>query len=114
MQLEWDQAHRRLLTPLELRSWESPDILANSVVQIVVGADGTPASVTLLSRQRFQGGGPGGLGTSQRRAVRAPGSQSVGSSSQRGGAIELGPDDLPMAHSSAAAHQRPSGKSLRA
>ncbi len=49
VQLEWDQAHRRLLTPLELRSWESPDILANSVVQIVVGADGTPASVTLLS-----------------------------------------------------------------
>ena len=49
VRLEWDQAERRLLTALELRSWESPDILTNSVVQIVVGAEGTPASVTLLS-----------------------------------------------------------------
>jgi TonB family protein len=49
VRLEWDQAPRRLLTPLELRSWVSPDILTNSVVQIVVGAEGTPASVTLLS-----------------------------------------------------------------
>jgi TonB family protein len=49
VQFEWDQARRRLLTPLDLRSWESPGILANSVVQLVVGADGTPVSVTLLS-----------------------------------------------------------------
>ena len=49
VRLEWDQAPRQLLTPLELRSWVSPDILTNSVVQIVVGAEGTPASVTLLS-----------------------------------------------------------------
>jgi len=49
VRFEWDQAHRRLLTPLDLRSWESPDILTNSVVQIVVGADGTPVSATLLS-----------------------------------------------------------------
>ena len=53
VQLEWDQAPRRLLTPLELRSWVSPDILTNSAVQIVVGAEGTPASVTLLSSSGF-------------------------------------------------------------
>jgi TonB family protein len=49
VRLEWDQACRQLLTPLVLRSWVSPNILINSVVQIVVGAEGTPASVTLLS-----------------------------------------------------------------
>jgi TonB family protein len=46
---EWDQAGRRLLAPLELRSQANPDILTNSVVQIVVDAEGRPASVTLLS-----------------------------------------------------------------
>lgn len=49
VRFEWDQARRQLLTPLDLRSWESPDILTNSVVQIVVGSDGKPVSVTLLS-----------------------------------------------------------------
>jgi hypothetical protein len=49
VRVELDRAPRRLLTPLDLPSWESPDILTNSVVQIVVGADGTPVSVTLLS-----------------------------------------------------------------
>src|ERR1019366_6257464 len=49
LRLEWDQAPRRLLTPLELRSQENPEILTNSVVQIVVDADGRPAFVTLLS-----------------------------------------------------------------
>jgi TonB family protein len=49
VELEWDQAPRRLLTPLELRSWESPEMLSNSVVQIVVSPEGMPASVVLLS-----------------------------------------------------------------
>lgn len=49
LRLEWDQARRQLLTPLELRSWQNPDILTNSVVQIVVDAEGRPGSVTLLS-----------------------------------------------------------------
>ena len=49
LRLEWDQGGRQLLTPLELRSWQNPDILTNSVVQIVVDAEGRPASVTLLS-----------------------------------------------------------------
>ena len=49
VELEWDQARRRLLTPPELRSWENPDMLTNSVVQIVVSPEGTPVSVTLLS-----------------------------------------------------------------
>jgi TonB family protein len=49
VRFEWDQVRRRLVTPLDLRSWESSEILTNSVVQIVVGANGRPASVTLLS-----------------------------------------------------------------
>ena len=49
VRLEGDLAQRRLLTPLELRSWTNPDILTNSVVQVVVDAEGRPVSVTLLS-----------------------------------------------------------------
>jgi TonB family protein len=49
LRLEWDQAPRRLLTPLELSSQENPEILSNSVVRIVVEAEGRPASVALLS-----------------------------------------------------------------
>ena len=49
LRLEWDQSPRRLLTPLELRSQENPEILTNSMVQIVVDAEGRPTSVTLLS-----------------------------------------------------------------
>lgn len=48
LRLEWDQAGRQLLTPLELRSWQNSDILSNSVVQIVVDAGGRPAFATLL------------------------------------------------------------------
>ncbi len=49
VRLEWDSAQRRLLTPLALRSWPSADILTDSVVQIVVDADGRPESAILLS-----------------------------------------------------------------
>jgi len=49
LQLEGDLARRRLLTPLELRLWQNTDILTNSVVQVVVDAEGRPISVTLLS-----------------------------------------------------------------
>ena len=49
LRLEWDQAPQRLLTPLELSSQENPEILSNSVVRIVVEAEGRPASVALLS-----------------------------------------------------------------
>ena len=34
LRLEGDLAQRRLITPLSLRSWSNPDILANSVVRI--------------------------------------------------------------------------------
>jgi TonB family protein len=44
-----DLAERQLLRPLQLGSWSSPDILTNSVVQVVVDAEGRPVSVTLLS-----------------------------------------------------------------
>jgi TonB family protein len=49
VELEDGLAERRLLTPLQLKSWSSPDILTNSVVQVVVDAEGRPVSVTLLS-----------------------------------------------------------------
>jgi hypothetical protein len=41
-------AERRLLTPVELPSWPSSEILTNSRVQMVVDANGKPVSVTLL------------------------------------------------------------------
>ena len=49
LQLEDGLAQRRLLTPLQLKSWPNPDILTNSVVQVVVDAEGRPISPTLLS-----------------------------------------------------------------
>ena len=50
LQLEDDLAQRRLLTPLTLKPWPSPDILASSVLRVGVDAGGRPVSVTLLSR----------------------------------------------------------------
>ena len=49
LELEDGLAGRRLVTPLQLKSWSSPDILADSVVRAVVDAEGRPVSVTLLS-----------------------------------------------------------------
>ena len=50
LRLEGGLAQRRLITPLALRSFTNLDILSNSVVQIVVDADGRPVSPpTLLS-----------------------------------------------------------------
>jgi hypothetical protein len=50
LELEGGLAQRRLLTPLELKSWSHPDILASSVVQVIVDAEGRPVSPpTLLS-----------------------------------------------------------------
>ncbi len=40
---------RRLLTPLPLRPWPFTDLLTNTVVQILVNAEGQPVSVALLS-----------------------------------------------------------------
>lgn len=48
LQLEGDLAERRLLTPLELKSQQYSAILTNSVVQLVVDADGRPVSPPVL------------------------------------------------------------------
>jgi len=48
LQLEDGLAQRRLATPLQLKAWSNPDILTNSVVQVVVDAEGRPVLVTLL------------------------------------------------------------------
>ena len=49
LRLEGGLAQRRLLAPLELKSWLHPDTLANTVVQVLVDAEGRPVSVRLLS-----------------------------------------------------------------
>lgn len=45
-----DLANRRLLNPPELPSWNAADLLTNTVVQVLVNADGNVFSPTLLSR----------------------------------------------------------------
>jgi len=49
LRVEGDLARRRLLAPLELPSWPHPDLLTNTVVQLLVNADGEPVSLTFLS-----------------------------------------------------------------
>jgi TonB family protein len=49
VRLEGALAQRRLITPLVLRSWSSRDILTNTVVQLIVDAEGVPRSATLLA-----------------------------------------------------------------
>ncbi len=48
MRIEGGLARRRLLNTLELPSWPGADLLANSVVQVLVDAAGNVMSVTLL------------------------------------------------------------------
>ncbi|MCU0783976.1 MAG: energy transducer TonB [Verrucomicrobia bacterium] len=43
-------ANRRLLNPPKLESWAASDLLTNSVVQVLVNADGNVISSTLLAR----------------------------------------------------------------
>ena len=49
VRLEGGLAQRRLITSLDLPSQTNRDILRGSVVRLLVGADGVPRSVTLLS-----------------------------------------------------------------
>ena len=42
-------ANRRLLNPPELRAWPASDLLTNSVVQVLVNADGNVMSLNLLA-----------------------------------------------------------------
>ncbi len=49
VRVEGGLARRRLLTPLDLRPQTNWDILTNSVVQVLVDAEGLTRSVTLLS-----------------------------------------------------------------
>jgi hypothetical protein len=49
VRLEGELAQRRLVTPLDLPSQTNRDILRDSVVRLLVGADGVPRSLTLLS-----------------------------------------------------------------
>jgi TonB family protein len=49
LRVEGDLAGRRLLSQFNLPSWPASDILSNSVVQVIVDADGQTQSATLLS-----------------------------------------------------------------
>lgn len=49
LRLEGDLANRTLLNPVELPSPMAGDLLTNSVVRVIVDADGRPVSATLLS-----------------------------------------------------------------
>ena len=49
VQIEGSLARRRLLAPLPLRAWASAELLTNSVVQLLVNAQGNAVSTVLLS-----------------------------------------------------------------
>ena len=49
VRLEGELAQRPLVTPLDLTSQTNRDILKDSVVRLLVGADGAPRSITLIS-----------------------------------------------------------------
>jgi hypothetical protein len=48
LRLEGELASRKLLTPIQLPSWPSTEVLTNSVVQVFLDGEGRPASVRLL------------------------------------------------------------------
>jgi len=48
LRLEGELAQRRLLTPLTPPSWAHPNVLSNTVVQMLVDAEGHTVSTTLL------------------------------------------------------------------
>ena len=49
LKIAGDLAERKLLSPVVLSSWPHPDLLTNSVVQLVADPEGRPVSLTLLS-----------------------------------------------------------------
>ncbi len=49
IRIEGNLADRSLVVPLDLKSWANSELLSNSVVQVVVDADGFTFSPTLLS-----------------------------------------------------------------
>jgi hypothetical protein len=53
LRLEGDLAGRGLLSPIDLPSWASGDILTNSVAQIIVDSHGFTVSAILLSSSGF-------------------------------------------------------------
>ena len=53
LRIEGELAQRRLLRPLVLPSWPHSDLLTNTVVQIIVDADGRPRSKALLSSSGY-------------------------------------------------------------
>lgn len=50
LRIEGGLAERRLLSPPQLPSWTNTDLLTNSIVQLLVNAQGNPVSAVLLGR----------------------------------------------------------------
>jgi len=48
LRVEGGLAGRRLLATLDLPAWQHSDVLTNTIVQVLVNAEGRPVSVTLL------------------------------------------------------------------
>jgi TonB family protein len=48
LRLEGELVGRKLITPVQLPSWPSTEVLTNSVVQVFLDGEGKPASVRLL------------------------------------------------------------------
>ncbi|HLH53260.1 MAG TPA: hypothetical protein VKY92_06550 [Verrucomicrobiae bacterium] len=56
MRLTGGLADRRLIVPPALPSWTNSEILTNSVVQVIIGADGKPLSAPTLLKPPASGG----------------------------------------------------------
>ena len=112
LQLEDGLAQRRLLAPLQLKSFTNTDILADSVVRVVVDAGGRPVIGDVALKQRFADGGPIRSGPGMGRTIRTREPESSRNRPQTDVAFELGQDDFPMAHRPDAARERPGGKPL--
>lgn len=69
LQMEGDIAHRPLLNPLDLPSWPYADVIAPSVVQVLVDAQGNVVSATLLPPENFLGTPPVRDADADQRAV---------------------------------------------
>jgi len=78
-----------LATPLVLTSWTNSEILTNSVVQVLVGGDGRPVSVTLLSGSGLKEADQEALQQAIRARFQKPAIR-AGTPAERGGGLSWG------------------------
>jgi hypothetical protein len=78
-----------LATPLALTSWTNSEMLTNSVVQVLVGRDGKPVSITLLSGSGMKDADQTALQQGLRARFQLPAIRS-GERTQRGAGLTWG------------------------